>query len=122
MRGVVVFREPPPGTTGGDDTPPTTSTPLENIKGIGPKTADRLRAAGIADVEAYVRTPAQKLVDIAGFDAHVLHREAQKVMAKVTGAVAKTAKAATAKATSAKRAATTAAKAAKKKGKKAIRN
>src|SRR5262249_14253917 len=101
--------------TSGDDTPPTTSTPLENIKGIGPKTADRLRAAGIADVEAYVRTPAQKLVDIAGFDAHVLHREAEKVMAKVTGAVAR--KAATTKASTAKRAATTAAKVAKKKGK-----
>jgi hypothetical protein len=109
VRGTVVFREAAPGGTV-DDTPVTTSTPLENIKGIGPKTADRLRAAGIADVEAYVRTPAQKLVDIAGFDARVLHREAEKVLAKATGK-------APAAATSAKRAATTATKAARKKGK-----
>jgi predicted flap endonuclease-1-like 5' DNA nuclease len=81
-RGTVVFREPVPSATAGKDTPATTSTPLENIKGIGPKTAARLRAAGIADVEAYVRTPTQKLVEIAGFDARVSQREAQKRVEK----------------------------------------
>jgi hypothetical protein len=52
------------------------STPLENIKGIGPVIAAKLRAAGIRDVEAFLRTPVEKLVEIAGFDAEVLRKQA----------------------------------------------
>ena len=46
--------------------PGTRSTPLENIPGIGDKFADRLRAAGVPDVEALVETPIEKLADILG--------------------------------------------------------
>jgi predicted flap endonuclease-1-like 5' DNA nuclease len=56
------------------------STPLENIKGIGPVTAAKLRAAGIPDVEALLRTPGEKLVEIAGFDAEVLRKEAASAL------------------------------------------
>jgi len=46
--------------------PDTRSTPLEKIPGIGDKFADRLRAAGIPDVETLVETPIEKLADILG--------------------------------------------------------
>jgi len=58
----------------------TASTPLENVRGIGPKTAARLRAEGIADVEALLRTPVSRLVGIAGFDADVVRREARAAL------------------------------------------
>jgi hypothetical protein len=85
VRGTVVFREPSSSQGGppGGDGPPTTSTPLENIKGIGPKTANRLRAAGIADIESLLRTPTAKLVEIAGFDAHAVRRVAERIMPRV---------------------------------------
>jgi hypothetical protein len=57
-----------------------TSTPLENVRGIGKVTADRLRAAGIKDVETLARTEASKLVEIAGFDARVVKSEAEAVL------------------------------------------
>lgn len=41
---------------------------LETIRGIGPRTADKLRKAGIADVEEYAKTPGAEFVKIAGFD------------------------------------------------------
>jgi hypothetical protein len=44
--------------------PPPRSTPLEEIPGIGERFADRLRAAGIPDVEALVETPVEKLAEI----------------------------------------------------------
>ena len=49
---------------------PTTSSgqPLEAIRGIGPKTATKLRAAGIADVPEFEKTPGSALVKVAGFD------------------------------------------------------
>jgi hypothetical protein len=46
--------------------PDTRSTPLEKIPGIGERFADRLRAAGIPDVEALVETPIEKLAEILG--------------------------------------------------------
>ena len=61
---------------------PTTSTPLETIRGVGPKTADRLRAAGIADIEALARTPGEKLVELAGKDARVLKRHLEQASAE----------------------------------------
>ncbi|HVO08508.1 MAG TPA: DUF6519 domain-containing protein [Burkholderiaceae bacterium] len=65
-RATVIYRGAPGGK----------STPLENIKGIGPAIAAKLRAAGIPDVETLLRTPGAKLVEIAGFDADVLRKEA----------------------------------------------
>ena len=43
-------------------------TPLEAIRGIGPKTAGRLREGGIANVEVYSKTPGAAMVKVAGFD------------------------------------------------------
>jgi len=78
---------PEPSGGGGGPTPaiprPTTSTPLENIRGIGPVRADRLRAAGIPDLEAFLRTDTAKLVELAGFDADVAKEEARKVLEEV---------------------------------------
>ena len=66
----------------GADAAPGTSTPLETIRGVGPRTAARLRAAGIADVEALMRTSAAKLIELAGKDAHVLKRHVEQARAK----------------------------------------
>lgn len=60
--------------------PRTTSTPLEHIRGIGPKRAERLREAGIPDLEAFLEADAAKLVEIAGFDADVAKEEARRVL------------------------------------------
>jgi Helix-hairpin-helix domain len=61
---------PPPPEAGEPAPPPTpTSTPLENIRGVGPAKARKLRAAGIKDVETLLATDTAKLVDVAGFDA-----------------------------------------------------
>jgi predicted flap endonuclease-1-like 5' DNA nuclease len=79
-RATVIFGErtrPPVDTSG--------STPLERIKGIGPKTADKLRAAGIPDVETLLRTPGERLVEIAGFDAEGTRREAERVLKEGAG-------------------------------------
>lgn len=65
---------PPPAATPPPATPPG-STPLENVKGIGPVIARRLRAAGIPDLEAFLATPGDKLVKIAGFDAKVVKQQ-----------------------------------------------
>jgi Helix-hairpin-helix domain len=63
---------PPPPEAGEPAPPPApTSTPLENIRGIGPAKARKLRAAGIKDVETLLKTDTAKLVEIAGFDAKV---------------------------------------------------
>jgi predicted flap endonuclease-1-like 5' DNA nuclease len=61
---------------------PTTSTPLEHVRGIGPKRAARLRAAGIPDLEAFLRTDMATLVRILGFDAHVAKEEAERALAE----------------------------------------
>ena len=66
-----------------------TSTPLENVRGIGPKTAAKLRAAGIPDVETLARTEASKLVEIAGFDARMVQAEAQKTLKQTSPIEAK---------------------------------
>jgi hypothetical protein len=72
---------PPPDKPGEPQPPkPTTSTPLEKIRGIGPARARILRAAGIKDIEAFLRTDTAKLVEIAGFDAHAAKREAEKTL------------------------------------------
>lgn len=47
---------------------PTSGQPLEAIRGIGPKRADKLRAAGIDDVEEFKRSEGAALVKLAGFD------------------------------------------------------
>jgi predicted flap endonuclease-1-like 5' DNA nuclease len=78
--------EPPEPVDGGGDRtpptprPPTTSTPLEDIRGVGPKRAEKLRAAGIPDLEAFLRTDSAKLVEIAGLDADVAKEDARKVI------------------------------------------
>ena len=53
------------------------STPLENVKGIGPVMASQLRQAGIPDLETLVRTPGERLVQITGFDLEVVRRDVQ---------------------------------------------
>ncbi len=74
---------PPPPEAGEPAPPPSpTSTPLEAIKGIGPARAERLRAAGIKDVETLLQTDATKLVEIAGVDARVVKGEATKALKK----------------------------------------
>lgn len=50
---------------------PTSSTPLENIRGVGPKTATKLRAKGIKDIEGLEQVDTKKLVDFAGLDKSV---------------------------------------------------
>jgi len=57
---------PPPPPPAPPEPPPVQSTPLEKIPGIGPRFADRLRAAGIPDVEAFVRTRFETLAEILG--------------------------------------------------------
>ncbi|HEX2854235.1 MAG TPA: helix-hairpin-helix domain-containing protein [Opitutaceae bacterium] len=66
------------------------STPLENIKGVGPKTAAKLRATGIKDVEALKETKTEKLIEFAGTDKKVT--EAAKPKATKAKAAAATAK------------------------------
>jgi hypothetical protein len=61
------------------------STPLENIRGIGPVRAERLREAGIADVEALMRLPAARLIEIVGMDADVVRREAAEAIRRGRG-------------------------------------
>jgi hypothetical protein len=82
---------PPPATPGPVTTvntpgvamePRGISTPLEAIRGIGPARARKLRAAGIADIETLLRTDTAKLVEIAGFDAHEVKREAERALKK----------------------------------------
>jgi hypothetical protein len=68
--GSVVYRAPVAGKTD-----PIKSTPLENVKDIGPKTAARYRAAGIADMETLTRAPASKLAEAAGLDKRVVEAE-----------------------------------------------
>jgi hypothetical protein len=70
-----IYRRPTAPPAGG-----TTSTPLESVRGIGRKTAEKLRAAGIPDLEALLRTPASQLVQIAGFDADVVRRRAREAV------------------------------------------
>ena len=67
--------DPPP-------TPPKKSTPLEDISGIGPARARKLRAAGIKDVETLLKTDPARLVTIAGFDARAVKREATAALKK----------------------------------------
>lgn len=67
---------------------PGTSTPLENVRGIGPVRAKQLRAAGIPDLEALLNTDMKTLVKIMGFDAHVSREEAEKLL-KAARAAAK---------------------------------
>lgn len=71
--------EPPPKP---GPVPSTTSTPLENIRGIGPATARKMRSAGIKDIETLLQTDTAKLVEIAGFDAHIIKHEAGKALKK----------------------------------------
>ena len=80
---VTVRRAAPANAAGGAK--PGTSTPLETIRGVGPRTADRLRAAGIADVEALMRISAAKLVELAGKDARVLKRHVEQATQRARG-------------------------------------
>jgi hypothetical protein len=75
-RGQVIFRKPVGATL------PGRATPLESVKGIGPATASRLRAAGIPDVATLLRTPGARLVEIAGFDAEVMRTHAREAQRK----------------------------------------
>lgn len=76
--GSVVYRAPVAGSMD-----PIKSTPLENVKGIGPKTAARYRAAGIADMETLTRAPASKLAEAAGLDKRVVEAETHRTTADV---------------------------------------
>jgi hypothetical protein len=65
------YEEPAAAPRPAGDAPPSsarTSTPLEAIRGIGPKRAEELRQAGIRDVEQYQRTRGAAFVKVAGFD------------------------------------------------------
>jgi predicted flap endonuclease-1-like 5' DNA nuclease len=62
------------------EAPVTTSTPLEHVRGIGPVRAERLRAAGIPDLEAFLRTDMTTLVKIMGFNAHVTREDAKQAL------------------------------------------
>jgi len=78
--------EPPEPVAGGGDRPsptprpPATSTPLEHVRGIGPKRAEKLRAAGVPDLEAFLRTDSAKLAEIAGLDADVAKEDARRAL------------------------------------------
>lgn len=48
--------------------PASSGQPLEAIRGIGPKTASKLRAAGIDDVGEFKQIEGAALVKLAGFD------------------------------------------------------
>jgi predicted flap endonuclease-1-like 5' DNA nuclease len=78
-RATEIFRRAP-------SAPPRTSTPLESVRGIGPKTAEKLRAAGIPDLEALLRTPGARLVDVAGFDADVMRERAREAVSEAARA------------------------------------
>jgi len=54
---------PPPATDSG-----MVGVPLEAIRGIGPKKAGKLRAAGVADVAEFKKTEGAAFVKIAGYD------------------------------------------------------
>ena len=45
---------------------PLTSTSLQEIEGIGPRRAETLRAAGIPDVESFVRAKPDRLAELLG--------------------------------------------------------
>jgi hypothetical protein len=62
--------------------PARTSTPLEHVRGIGPKRAERLRAAGIGDLESLLRADVDHLVEILGFDVGPTRAEAERVLAE----------------------------------------
>ena len=76
-------REPAPDG-GGTGPRPTleTSTPLEHVRGIGPKRAATLRKAGIGDLEALLAADAGRLVEILGSDIGPTREEAAKVLAE----------------------------------------
>ena len=78
--GSVIYRAPEAAALD-----PVKSTPLENVKGIGPKTAAKYRAAGIADMETLTRAPASKLAEVAGLDKKVVEAETAKPVAKAAG-------------------------------------
>jgi hypothetical protein len=76
---------PTPAPDGGGNRPrPTleTSTPLEHVRGIGPKRAETLRRAGIADLESLLEADADRLIEILGFDIGPTREEAEKVLAE----------------------------------------
>jgi hypothetical protein len=81
------YRPPAPTKPVSPNPPvPTTSTPLEDIRGVGRKTADKLRRAGIKDIEALEKTDTTELVELAGRDKavtqHKLRTSAKKKAAK----------------------------------------
>lgn len=59
-------RPPAPPAPPAPPVPPRSSTSLEEIEGIGPRLAERLRDAGIPDVETFVRTKFETLAKILG--------------------------------------------------------
>jgi hypothetical protein len=84
-RGCENPRPTKPGTGSGGTRPrPSleTSTPLEHVRGIGPKRAASLRKAGIRDLESLLAADADRLVEILGFDIGPTREEAEKVLAE----------------------------------------
>jgi len=81
-RVVHIDAEPPvgPGDQPGDERRAT----LEDIEGIGRALADRLRAAGIKDLEAVVGTPTDRLSEILGprVNAANVKRSAAEILRK----------------------------------------
>ncbi len=86
--GGSVYREyaiarPEPGCRDPREKPPLdSSTPLEHVRGIGPKRAARLREAGIVDLESLLRADTDRLVEILGFDIGPTREEAERVLAE----------------------------------------
>ncbi len=64
------------------------SQPLEAIRGIGPKSADKLRRAGIKDVGDFERRRGEEFVKLAGFDKAQGKAPSTKPQAASTQAVA----------------------------------
>jgi len=75
---------PAPDASGGIRPRPNleSSTPLEHVRGIGPKRAETLRKAGIGDLESLLAADADRLVEILGFDIGPTREEAEKVLAE----------------------------------------
>jgi predicted flap endonuclease-1-like 5' DNA nuclease len=72
---------PPPETPAPQD---RVSTPLENIKGVGAKTAAKLRATGIKDIEALKKTGTEKLIELAGTDKKATRPNTKKRSARAS--------------------------------------
>ncbi len=76
--GQGVEKSPSTGGKGGA----SVSVPLEQIQGVGTKTAARLRAEGVQDAEALAALPEQQLTAVVGKAAPVIRKNARVAIEK----------------------------------------